>query len=101
MGIQARRFVEYLRAAGQSHWQVLPLNPPARGDSPYSAYSVFAGNPYFIDLPNQKLKLFGNSNDFCIKKFEKSEKIKMDGHTVTQKGKRYFVEDYENSLADC
>ena len=51
MGIQARRFVEYLRAAGQSHWQVLPLNPPARGDSPYSAYSVFAGNPYFIDLP--------------------------------------------------
>ena len=50
MGVQARRFVEYLRAAGQSYWQVLPLNPPARGDSPYSSFSVFAGNPFFIDL---------------------------------------------------
>ena len=26
--------------------------------------------------------------------------LEMDGHTVAQKGKRYFVEDYENSLAD-
>lgn len=50
MGAEARRFVEYLRAAGQGCWQVLPLTPPARGNSPYSSYSVFAGNPYLIDL---------------------------------------------------
>ncbi|MDR2933292.1 MAG: 4-alpha-glucanotransferase, partial [Oscillospiraceae bacterium] len=50
MGKEARRFVDYLRAAGQSCWQVLPLTPPAKGDSPYSSYSVFAGNPFLIDL---------------------------------------------------
>lgn len=51
LGNHARRFVEFLRASGQSCWQVLPLTPPAKGNSPYSSYSVFAGNPYFIDLP--------------------------------------------------
>lgn len=51
LGNNARRFVEFLRASGQSHWQVLPLTPPARGNSPYSSFSVFAGNPTFIDLP--------------------------------------------------
>lgn len=49
-GSEAREFVDFLESAGQSWWQVLPLTPPARGDSPYSSYSVFAGNPAFISL---------------------------------------------------
>lgn len=49
-GREARIFVDFLKSAGQSWWQVLPLTPPARGDSPYSSYSVFAGNPAFISL---------------------------------------------------
>ncbi|MCL2057317.1 MAG: 4-alpha-glucanotransferase [Oscillospiraceae bacterium] len=51
MGKGARRFVQFLQASGQSAWQVLPLTPPAVCNSPYSSYSVFAGNPYLIDLP--------------------------------------------------
>jgi 4-alpha-glucanotransferase len=35
---------------GMSWWQVLPLNPAACGNSPYSAFSAFAGNPLLIDL---------------------------------------------------
>lgn len=50
MGKEACRFADFLHAAGQKIWQVLPLNPTGCGDSPYSSFSVFAGNPYFIDL---------------------------------------------------
>ena len=49
-GKSAYDFVDFLQKAGQSYWQILPLGPTTFGDSPYHAYSTFAGNPYFIDL---------------------------------------------------
>ena len=48
-GRQAYEFVDFLAAAGQTCWQVLPLGPTSYGDSPYQAFSSVAGNPYFID----------------------------------------------------
>ena len=50
MGATARAFVDFLDAAGQAWWQVLPASPTSYGDSPYQSPSAFAGNPYFIDL---------------------------------------------------
>ena len=50
LGKEAKRFVDFLKKAGQSHWQILPLNPTNYGDSPYQSFSSFAGNPYFIDI---------------------------------------------------
>ena len=50
MGRAAYAFADFLRAAGQSLWQVLPLGPTSYGDSPYQSFSSHAGNPYFIDL---------------------------------------------------
>lgn len=50
LGEGARRFVDFLAAAGQRWWQMLPLGPTGYGDSPYSAESAFAGNPLLIDL---------------------------------------------------
>ena len=50
MGKHAYAFVDFLRKAGQSKWQVLPLTPTGFGDSPYQSCSAFAGNPYLIDL---------------------------------------------------
>ena len=50
MGKQAYHFVDFLSKAGQSVWQILPLNPTGFGDSPYQSFSTFAGNPYLIDL---------------------------------------------------
>lgn len=47
---EAYAFVDFLKAAGQKLWQILPLGPTGYGDSPYQAFSTFAGNPYFIDL---------------------------------------------------
>ncbi len=46
----AYRFVDWLREAGQTYWQILPLGPTGYGDSPYQSFSTFAGNPYFISL---------------------------------------------------
>ena len=42
LGRYARAFVDWLAAAGQSWWQVLPLGPPDRHRSPYKAASAFA-----------------------------------------------------------
>ena len=47
---EAYEFVDQLKEGGQSFWQILPLGPTGFGDSPYQAFSAFAGNPYFIDL---------------------------------------------------
>ncbi|MBI2354960.1 MAG: 4-alpha-glucanotransferase [Deltaproteobacteria bacterium] len=50
LGDDARRFIDLLAGMGISMWQVLPLTPPACGNSPYSAFSAFAGNPLLIDI---------------------------------------------------
>lgn len=50
LGPAARRFVDWLAAAGQSLWQVLPLGPTSYGDSPYQTLSALAGNPLVVDL---------------------------------------------------
>ncbi len=50
LGAGARRFVDFLAAAGQRYWQICPLGPTGFGDSPYQCFSAFAGNPMLIDL---------------------------------------------------
>ncbi|MBI5049350.1 MAG: 4-alpha-glucanotransferase, partial [Nitrospirae bacterium] len=50
LGPDAFRFVDFLSEAGQGFWQILPLNPTCGvyGNSPYSSFSAFAGNPLLI-----------------------------------------------------
>lgn len=50
LGEEAFRFVDWLKEAQQSLWQVLPLGPTGYGDSPYASLSTFAGNPLLIDI---------------------------------------------------
>ena len=49
MGKCAYDFVDFLSKAGQAYWQILPIHPTGYGDSPYQAFSTFAGNHYLID----------------------------------------------------
>ena len=49
LGRAARDFIDFLHAAGQRYWQLLPISPTGFGDSPYQATSTFAGNPWFLD----------------------------------------------------
>lgn len=52
LGATAYRFADTCLAAGQSWWQVLPLNPTSdgTGNSPYFSNSAFAGNPLLIGI---------------------------------------------------
>ena len=70
---KAYEFVDALKEAGQSYWQILPLGPTSYGDSPYQSFSTFAGNPYFISLEElikegvltKKERGFRNRRDKC------------------------------------
>jgi len=48
LGDSAYQFVDFLVAAKQQLWQLLPLGPTGYGDSPYQSFSAFAGNPLLI-----------------------------------------------------
>jgi len=50
LGKHAYHWVDFLAAARQHLWQVLPLGPTGYGDSPYQSFSAFAGNPLLISL---------------------------------------------------
>ena len=51
LGEEAFRFVDWLHAAGQSWWQVLPLGPPDEFGSPYRTTSAFAASPGLLADP--------------------------------------------------
>jgi 4-alpha-glucanotransferase len=50
LGPEACRFVDFLAAAGQRWWQMLPIGPPGLGHSPYCGLSAFAGSPLLVNL---------------------------------------------------
>jgi 4-alpha-glucanotransferase len=64
LGPQAYRFVDWLAAAGQTWWQVLPLGPPDRYGSPYKARSAFAAWPGFLASPRAPVP-HSEVIDFC------------------------------------
>ena len=55
LGSRAYQFVDWLAAAGQSWWQVLPLGPPDRYRSPYKARSAFAAWPGLLADPRARV----------------------------------------------
>ena len=50
LGIEAFKFIDFLKKSHQSYWQLLPLCPVGKGNSPYSSPSTFAGEILYIDL---------------------------------------------------
>ena len=48
LGPAAFTWIDTLAKAGITWWQVLPLGPTGKGDSPYSCFSAFAGNPILV-----------------------------------------------------
>jgi 4-alpha-glucanotransferase len=50
LGPAAYAFADWLAAARQSWWQLLPVGPPGTGGSPYDSPSSFAGSPWLISL---------------------------------------------------
>ncbi len=120
---EAYDFVDKLKKAGQSYWQILPLGPTSYGDSPYQSFSTFAGNPYFIDpedlvergyISKQKCAGydFGDNEEYVdyakiyesrfllLKEAWKSSKIaKEAAFRIFVKDNAYWLDDYALYMA--
>jgi len=77
LGSDAYAFVEWLEAAGQSWWQVLPLGPPDDVGSPYASSSAFAAWSGFLAEPdarvtNGELAAFREANSYWIEDWERA-----------------------------
>lgn len=64
MGKEAYAFADFLKASKQKYWQILPVSPTSYGDSPYQSFSVYAGNPYFIDFESLEEQGYLKSSDY-------------------------------------
>jgi 4-alpha-glucanotransferase len=108
LGKEAYQFVDFLVKSHQSYWQVLPLGPTSYGDSPYQSFSVFAGNPYFIDfdLLSQDGLLDKSDYDHCLDESLKIdyEKIYFSRFEVLRKAYKKFdietIKEFENENSD-
>ncbi len=72
LGKGAYEFADFLNAAGQKYWQILPIGPTSMGNSPYQSFSSYAGNPFFIDIDELV------NEDLLTKEEAKSAKSKLD-----------------------
>ncbi len=72
LGPSAREFAAFLYRSDQKIWQILPVCPPANGNSPYSSYSVFAGNADLISPEDMLTQDWGDSSvlESIVNQFE-------------------------------
>ncbi|HEX9501881.1 MAG TPA: 4-alpha-glucanotransferase [Thermoanaerobaculia bacterium] len=101
-------FLDWARDAGMKIWQLLPLNPPGYGNSPYGCHSSYAGNPLVISpgglvrdgllpahaldsvpkFPDDHVDFDGVAafkNDLLRKSFQHFTKHARDDHNYAQK----------------
>ena len=90
LGEEAFRFVDYLRRAGQTYWQILPVCPVGRGNSPYQSFSSFAGNADFIDPAGLHRLGLVTQDELDAAKSDKNPK-KVDYAAVRQARKTLFA----------
>lgn len=92
---EAYRFVDFLKLAGQKYWQILPLGPTGYGDSPYQAFSTFAGNPYFIDV--EEFVSLGFIKKADCKKYSAENGERIDYELLYQNRRALLRKAFENS----
>ncbi|MCD4651018.1 MAG: 4-alpha-glucanotransferase [Candidatus Cloacimonetes bacterium] len=80
MGAQAFEFIDILAHTHQTIWQILPLNYPGYGDSPYSAISAFAGNSCLINP--ELLQQDGLLTPLEVETFVLPDSVRVDFPTV-------------------
>ena len=123
MGKAAYDFVDFLQESETAYWQILPLSPTSYGDSPYQSFSVYAGNPYFIDfekLEEQGLlehedyasmlwqrspdeidyELLYRSNITVLKRaYAKFQEKPLRGYRAFKNANKHWLEDYALFMA--
>jgi 4-alpha-glucanotransferase len=76
LGDEAYRFVDWLAAAGQTWWQMLPMGPPGEGRSPYKSPSAFAASAELLADPDApvaagELAAFRERESYWIEDWER------------------------------
>lgn len=104
IGKEAREFADFLSAAGQKIWQILPVGPTSYGDSPYQSFSTYAGNPYMIDLDTlveeelldkEQLEIIDWGDDESEVDYEK---IYNNRFAVLKRAYKAYIRDYDLSV---
>jgi 4-alpha-glucanotransferase len=93
IGAAAYAWIDLLVHARQTWWQILPLNPPGAGDSPYSSYSAFAGNPLLISPQSLREEGFIDEHDWSGSSFPVD---RVDFGAVAQFKARLTARAFEN-----
>lgn len=97
LGPGAYRFANFLAEAKQGFWQILPLNPTctAYGNSPYSSFSAFAGNPLLISPELMVEEGFISKSDIHRGRAFSADRVNYK--TVTKYKNRIFNIAYEKN----
>ena len=101
------REVDFLAAAQQTLWQVLPLGPVGTGNSPYSAISAFAGNPLLVQVPGAPGDFPPRSVDYPRVIAHKQELLRRataefvpdEGYLAFTAEQEWWLEDYALFMA--
>jgi len=94
LGSEAYKFIDFLKEAGQTLWQVFPLGPTGYGDSPYQCFSAFAGNPLLIS--QEKLKEDGFLSEEELENLPQSNPMKIDYGLIIDYKKSILHKAYNN-----
>ena len=98
LGDDAFKFVDFLKEAGQTLWQVFPLGPTGYGDSPYQCFSAFAGNPLLVSPDKLKEDGFLSNNDLSDK--QKFNPIEIDFGEIINYKKSILRKAFNNFKND-
>ena len=94
LGSEAYKFIDFLKEAGQTLWQVFPLGPTGYGDSPYQCFSAFAGNPLLVSP--EKLREDGFLSEDDLKNSPQSNPTKIDYGQAIDYKKSILIKAYHN-----
>lgn len=96
LGKEAFHFADMLDKCRQRYWQILPLNPLGFGDSPYSSFSAFGGNPLLINP--DKLAKDELLDPSWLNQFRVKESSQVDYLTAKKVKQQIFDRAYTNFL---
>ncbi len=97
LGINAYKFIDFMKESGQKLWQVFPLGPTGYGDSPYQSFSAFAGNPMLISP--EELKKEGYLNEADLSDLPEFEPHNIEFGKVIEFKTALLKKAFSNSVA--
>ena len=101
LGPEAYAFVDWLRAAGQSWWQLLPLGPPDEYGSPYKAASAFAGWTGLLAEPEAPVSAEEVEDFVAIAKRDNPVGVASDPDIVRAFVEKHFALAWADEISQC